>query len=791
MKKKRTMALLLACSILVPTMLGGCSKKKSEEDDGRVDLGATTVTDENSGSDVDGTDETGNQNLQLLAGPDITKQTDITFHKEISLDLRKAVPGLTSTIPDVCCCSDDSAWIYFETTAQILRFDYEGNLLRTYTLDSTEFIIDEDAFHIGYMSWQNGDLFCYSFYDGTVRKYKLNKDTGNMLFINDYEMPKISSANASPRMLGVTDDRVHIAFYGYNGASAYESVTVCSYTSDGKLTEAYSTPTDVLGGWYLGDQFYTVISEKGDPVLVAPGADGKLCKDYKLQTSQSISYTEISGTDQYIVNKEGVWKTDEGTKEWSTCILWSKTDVKWSYFNDTAQCEVSPDGQKALLFNTQGTSAVSLFVPAEDTRGNRTVIQLSGAQRDDAELMALVDAFNAENKDYYISPDFHTISLSGAMYVDGDTLLKDKYKQALAEYTRQLMQAKDGPVLFLTGDDPSEPLGTEDDFYDQKEFFQDLLPYWKKEDPKWQELFLQVPFQDAETKGTMYSIPYQLAVHGYHERTPEVPLGQVYDEVKDKSCYSDWLSYFKSHDFTYMTSTLSSEEAIYYELCNNLSHYRKADGLIGLDDPQFRALLELAQTYLRSDAANAPVRSCPTWAVVSMERDLETPAVQYKDESGNAYYLDDPMIDHPSSDGKSKMVYASSKFLISAYASEFKKQGAWEFIRFALEKNSNFKWENIKEALDAYEHPAEHGEYWAEKTGYDPMFRLDRVAPMTSEERTAFEESIRSISHIYTPDPDLYRILCEATKDYMEGNETIDQVIPKLQDRINEYLKEN
>ncbi len=790
MKKKRTMALLLACSILVPTMLGGCNKKKAEEDD-RVDLGATTITDENSGADADGTDEADNPNLQLLAGPDTDKQTDVVFHKEISLDIGKATPGLTTTIPDVCCCSNDSAWLYFQTTAQILRFDYEGNLLRTYTLDSTEFIIDEDAFYIGYMCWQNGDLFCYSAYEGGIRKYKLNKETGSVLFVAEYNPPKITAEHVTSRILGVTDDMVHIAFYAFSGLSAYESLTVCSYKSRGTLTDAYSTPPDVLGGWYLGDQFYTVISEKGEPVLVSPGADGKLSRDYKLQTSQEISYTEIIGADQYIVNKEGVWKTDAKTKEWTNIILWNETDVKWSYFNDSAQCEVSPDGQKALLYNTQGSSAFSLLVAAEDTRDDRTVVQLSGAQKDDEKLMKLVEAFNAENKDYYISLDFHTINLTGVMFVDGDTLLEDKYREALADITRKILQEKDGPVLFLTGDDPSEPQGTVNDFYDQKEFFLDLLPYWKKEDPKWQELFLQGPFQDAEAKGQMYSIPYQLAVHGYQERTPEVPLGQIYDEVKGKSSYSDWLSYLKSHDYTFMTSTISSEDAIYYELCNNLPHYRKADGLIDLEDPQFRALLELAQTYLRSDAANAPVRSLPTWAVDSMENSLGTLPVQYKDGSGNAYSLDARMIDHPSSDGESQMVYCSSKFLISAYASKTKQQGAWEFIRFVLEKNSNFSLSYIQEELDAFEHPTEHAEYWAEKTGYDPMFQLDRVVPITSEERTAFEESLRSISHIYTPDPNLYRIVCEATKDYMEGNETIDQVIPKLQTRINEYLKEN
>lgn len=814
MKKRCVMASVLACSMLFSSCLSGC-RKKSEKNDSttteteeeRIDLGSTSATSETTVSDQAAS-------LTALTCPDTSSVQNDTFYKQIKINPQKDIPTLFQTYPDLACCCDDGVWFYI-STGHFMKYDYEGKLLHSVRLSAEDRQhFEEDYYMPGDMYVQDGVPHIIYLLDGCIQDYKLDPDTGTLEHVRTYDPPIQADTILNPIIVGITEDEIYIYVDSAQGSGA---VVLASYPwivgyslKDGQVLKKQVQKCDnaeLLGGWMIDGQFHSVITNEGyamlSPLTISPSPT------HYLDHFPYPTYTTVNGSNQYIIDSKGLWVMNRDSGEWSNTFLWTNTDYDPNDYGSYrslnfygTRYKISPDGKKLLIFHPSIPESTSLFVASEDPRENRTVITLSCEAKGSEDLMKTIRAFNEENKDYYIqvayeSFDPNSYPLSPEDPIDLRTAVKSETERSLEQ-----MKAGKGPVLFVQKIlHHSSPyfVGTSEDqlfqkvhdeIFAHKEFFKDMRPLWEALDPLWRDQFIRTPYSSGSDT-PMYSVPYSVD-EVFFEDVCSLSMSQniagCFSGNQDNS-YITWLNTLnQNYKDKNLSPSYSSETMLFYMLSNDLSAFTKADGTVDLHDPQFRALLELCSTYFVHEDGQFISGIKPIFLNV---RHYPVPFIDYAyDDKAIDYRMTNKgvFMKFPSASGENNMTFVDQQFRISASASQEEVDGAWAFIRYALEKNSNLKWDRFKEGLKAFEHPSDYFDFW-KRMSLESYIEPQYILPVSQEQIESYEKTIADPDQITIPDTELYKIICEETADYMQGKESIDDAIEKLQKRINEYLK--
>ncbi len=831
MKRQRILALLLISSMLTPSMLCSCHKTgsttpasdssvgsiPSETEDERVDLGATSDTIESSVSDTDPSGQKSMSKLSAYSGPALSLQSESTYMKKDKLNLLSLDPTLGRTIPNVACCAEDGLWFYLG--GDLLHTDYDGNYIRTYHLgflnEFTE--VYDYIFRITNMFVRGDDLYLLSHDENVIKQFKLDKETGKLSFEVEYPVRQVGGDCLQADCLGMTDDEIFFSIW-YGNSSLMTSVSALAvFSTDGKFKNSVILDDNFLGCWYMDDQLSLLSSElmnreNSCNVVMAPlGAKGDITDVSYLDSPAHVRSTLVNGDDQYLIDDNGIWKMDRKTGKWSCTMLWSNSDFKLGDYDEKYKFSISPDGQKVLFYNSYAyfsiVSSVTLFTPGEDPREGRTVIPIDYADHRDREFAELISEFNKENQDYYIEPYYETLNVDAGSYRTEGVVDSRAYDEAFEKLREENLKSGKGPVLYLEENpDVNRVISViwhqssrkqNDDIFAHDEYFEDLLPLWNQEDPKWQELFLKGVMDSCRKNGHMYGLPFAISELGFYENAFQFQSGELVRAIAGEETYVGWRDYLKKNQFDSLNTEIGAEDFLFYALSQDMSYFTKEDGTVDLDDPQFRAMLEIAKDYLISyhrtyvTSTTTSAKSQRATALLTSDDPIAV-KYPYKDTTGYGSYMymgKGEKLSFPSADGSSNLIHASRLFYMAANASQEQKDGAWAFLRFIMQKSSNFSLDNISYMLDAHADPSSHEDYWAKKSDYSDLFVLDDVLPLTSQEIEAYRSYILDLDNIVIPDQKLYKIIYEEVEAYMQGKETADELIPRLQKRINEYLK--
>ncbi len=819
MKIRSALALLLVCGMLAPTLLCSCKKGGStdpgptETEDDRIDLGS--ISSENTSStDQDSTSKKV-ESLSAFEGPSLDLLKDVPFYKQIELNMLAVDPTFHSTIPEATCCLDDGVWMCIHS-GKLIQFDYEGNHLQTIELDESNPDLFDELQSILGMYYKDGalHLMTFGYEDRLVHVYAVDQTTKKMNLVIKFPSPIGYRDLGNIHLIDATEEGLHMDFWPVSLSGVVGTPTICTISYDGKLLNAVTPDSELLGGWYIDDQFHVMTLYDGtlNSIVLSRIEDkGGLYLTHYLDAPSTVWQSIVTETAQYLVDYIGIWKMDRKTNEWSCLLLWQDTDIDWSGFNNTQQVAISPDGQKIIVFNTGWDGYTTLLVPSEDPREGRTVISLSGVDRfSDHEFMGLVYEFNHTNEDYYIEIDDDSLRVDARPYRTDGIFDQITYCNALVDDLNKKLKSGQGPVLLLDdGQENNRITQTSsgpkvyksyDEVFAHKEYFRDLLPYWQKEDPAWQALYLESVSRSIGKNDHLYAVPLETSELEFSENYTALGSGKMAEALAKENSYTNLLAFLKNNEVDLLTSNMTSETFLYYALSRDLSSFRKNDGTVDLNDPQFRALLEIAGTYLISE--NNPKdfsqngNYLPKVAASLIHSDLVNMSVEFRDPYGGPsfYYPDTTgrQIAFPSaSGGNTGLVHASRQFRISSSATREQADGAWAFIRFSLEKNSNFKLSIIQETLDAFEHPTNHRDYWYAIFQEDLIYDPANIVPLPHEKVAECEQKIRNHEEIVMPDAELYTIVLEETSGYMKGTESADETIARLQKRINQSLAGN
>ena len=831
MKSKRILALLLISSMLTPAMLCSCKTKggssttktsdssigtiPSETDDERPDLGASSETNESSVSETDPSGQKTMSQLSAYSGPALSLQSESTYLKGNKIDILACDRTLRRTIPEVACCAEDGLWFLF-FGGELLHTDYEGNHIRTYQLgflnEFTE--VYDYILEISNMYVRGDDLYLLSHTEKELKQLKLDKESGKLSFDVDYPVAQIGGDCSKAEFLGMTDDEIFFSIMYENSSIMSYLSALAVFSPDGKFKNSVILDDNFLGCWYMDDQLSLLFTEQMNAenscniVMARAGAKGDITNVSYLDSPSHVRSAIVCGSDQYLVDDNGIWKMDTKTGKWSNTMLWSNSDFNFGDFDKKFKFSVSPDGQKVLLYNSSSNcsivSSVSVFTPGEDPREGRTVIPIAYADHRDTEFAKLMTEFNKENQDYYIETYYETLDVDAGQYRTEGVVDSQAYDAAFAKLQEENLRSGKGPVLYLEENPDVDRVISaiwrqsswkqDDDIFAHDEYFEDLLPLWDQEDPKWQELFLKSVIDSCRKNGHMYGLPFAISELGFYENAFQFQSGELVRALVGDESYAGWLDYLKKNQFDSLNTEIGAEDFLFYALSHDLSYFTKEDGTVDLDDPQFRAMLEIAKDYLISyhrtyiTSTSTSTKSKRATALLT-SYDPVAVKFSYKDTTGYADYKymgKGERLSFPSADGGSNLIHASRLFYMAANASQEQKDGAWAFLRFIMQKNSNFNLDNISYMLDAHADPSTHEDYWLKKSDYYDTFVLDDVLPLSSQEIEAYRSYIMDLDNIVIPDQKLYAIIYEEVEAYMQGKESADELIPRLQKRIND-----
>ena len=731
MKIRSALALLLVCGMLTPTLLCSCKKGgstdpgPSETEDDRIDLGS--ISSENTSSKSQDSTSKKVGSLSAFEGPSTDLQKEVPFYKQIKLDILAADPTFSHTIPTATCCLDDGIWMCVGS-GKLIQFDYEGNHLQSIELDKTNPVLYDELLSILGMYYRDGTLhlmtFCYE--DKLIHVYAVDLATKKLNLVIKFPSPIGYRDLGNIHLIDATDEGLHMDFWPVTLSGVVGAPTICTLSYDGELLNAVTPDAEFLGAWYIDDRFYVMTLSDGTLNSIALSRveeKGGLSRTHYLDAPSTVWQSIVTETAQYLCDNIGIWKMDRSNNEWSCVLLWRDTDIDWSGFNGTQQVAISPDGRKIMIFNTGWDGYTSLLLPSEDPREGRTVVSLSGVDRFiDHEFMGSVYEFNHTNEEYYIEIYDESLEVDARPYRTDGILDLAAYRSALVDDLNKKLKSGQGPVLLLDeGQESNRILQSSsgpkvyksyDEVFSHKEYFQDLLPYWQKEDPAWQALYLEAVTRSIGKKDHLYAMPLETYELEFSENYTALGSGKMVDILSKDNSYKNLLSFLKNNDVDLLTSSITSETFLYYALSRDLSSFRTSNGTVDLDDPQFRALLEIAGTYLLSENNPKDFSSngnyLPKVAATLLHSELVNLSIEFRDPYGGTSIVFPEgtsfRIAFPSASalsGENSLVYVSRQFRISASTTPEQADGAWAFIRFMLEKNSNFKLENLSLVLDA------------------------------------------------------------------------------------------
>ena len=224
------------------------------------------------------------------------------------------------------------------------------------------------------------------------------------------------------------------------------------------------------------------------------------------------------------------------------------------------------------------------------------------------------------------------------------------------------------------------------------------------------------------------------------------------------------------------------------------------DGQVNFDTPEFRALAEFTAANINNSLENED--DYYNYGYYSEDEDGAASISYISDINGyftNIINKNNRLLGLPSSDGRGPVIYESDSVAISAMTQY--PDACREFVSVLLGESSqdiyaayeipvnrtSFNTISVK-CIEGHNSEIElmlriYDEALLNSFGYDTQLMDESNIP-------AFEEFVDSIDSFYINDASINAIIREEMPSFFEGQKSLDQIIPVLNDRVSTVLTE-
>lgn len=546
---------------------------------------------------------------------------------------------------------------------------------------------------------------------------------------------------------------------------------------------------DSKGNMYLN--YYNSEFTKQFAKKIDPAAFDLATEEIELSGSMYNYYSFMPGTgdvDFYVTNQEGVSTYSFGDEEPKLIMNYIDSDFSGNSINN--MCPIDETSFVGSYYGMEDSAtSVALFtkVNPEDIVDKQVI--LYGCDYIDYNIKRHIMEFNKENEKYRVQVKDYSVYNSMDDYMAGNTQLNN---DILAGNTPDILQLNANMAI---------------DSYMSKGLFEDLNPYFEKDEELNKEDFLVNLFDAVSVNGKLYQIFPCFSVQTVLGKTKYVgeKIGWNFDDLNaamekmPEGCVSFAemtralmlniaISMGKGDYVNIETGECSFESQEFMQLLEFINQFpEEIDYATLYDDENYYASY---QTIYREDRALL----------------MNTGFYRYKDYNSTVkaqFGEDVTMIGFPVKEGSGNVFMTQMAMTMSSKSAV--KDGAWEFMRYFLTdefQTSDNIWGfpvSLK-ALEALEKAAQEKEFFinqetGEKEEYDETRWVNDVEviidPMTAEEAKEFTGFLKTLDREYNVDNELINIITEEAAPYFNGQKSVEEVAKIIQSRVQIYVNEN
>lgn len=557
------------------------------------------------------------------------------------------------------------------------------------------------------------------------------------------------------------------------------------------------------GNVYVGYMNYT--SEGGSNVLAALDFDGKkLGESYPGFLDTNGNGGKLSAgmdSDFLAYDQNCVYEYSLESKEAVKLLTWLDCDMDGSSVNSVSY---GADGTFLVLLRDweSGTAELAKMkkVRTEDIAKRENIT--FGVLYNDNGLSRKIVEFNKNNTKYRVRIK---------AYMDLNNLTEDSYRDALTNFTNDLISGNGPDIIDLEGMDIENLV--------EKGVLEDLRPYLKSSTVVSEKDVFPEILQGATYGDVLAYIPTSFVLNTLAAKASLV------GEEPGWTC-KEMMELSKSHPNADLLEYIDKETALNLILMLGKNHFIDSEkNECHFDTDEFKQVLQFAGTFpeeISYDQRLTPFRLADDSLLVATADIYDFREVQ----SVLAYFGEEKVtfIGYPTFDGgNGSIVIPSNSYGI--FSKSECKEGAWEVLEMLLDVDVENDWsfwgfstliskyEKQKEAALQVEYVYdENGEILLDENGepvyeggsgwtmvgddgeeWSYQYRPIKAEEVELVERLLTNATVLDVNSVYgmNADSEIGKIIKEEASAYFKGSKSADEVASIIQNRINLYLKEN
>lgn len=500
----------------------------------------------------------------------------------------------------------------------------------------------------------------------------------------------------------------------------------------------------------------------------------------------------VYGIGAAIINGDGVYSVNFETQTIDPLFMFSDSNVNQYDVSNFTPVKITeeeciftglpslPDIGAASMLNTR--ALVYTFNRADSNPNEgKTIIEVASVQDFSYALCNAVCEFNNTSEDYFIKL---TSKYNLDKYDDEETE-EENYMaasdNAVTTLSNQLaidLMAGEGPDVIINASSLNM-LNNSDYLVDMSGFVEQNFGG---------DQYFTNLFEARKIDGALYQIPLAVSVVGISTSVDNVDADQEgftfeqYEQFVEGPC--NGVNPFSGNQID-----------VFIQLADCMQDSFITDGHVDFDTPEFRALAE----FVRDNIYDNPESDDYGF----YEENSGDASVSYiSDIAGyfqNVVSKNNRILGLPTYDGRGPVVYECDSVAVSALTQY--PEACNEFVSVLLSEAS-------QEIYGVYQIPVNRNAFNTISSKYieacnaeiELMLRIYNEAMLASfgvntqmmdeSSITEFEEFVGGISNSYNNDGSINSIIREEIPSFLEGQKTLDEIIPLLNDRVNTVLEE-
>lgn len=501
----------------------------------------------------------------------------------------------------------------------------------------------------------------------------------------------------------------------------------------------------------------------------------------------------VEGIGSAVINDDGVYSVNFDTQTIEPLFLFSDSNVNQYDVSSFTPVKITEEEciftgvptlpDRSSSSSISSTALVYTFNRA-DTNPNagKTIISVASVQDFSYALCNAVCEFNNTSEDYFIklTSKYNLDKYNDEAEDSGDNYMaaNDNATTTLSNQLAIDLMAGEGPDVIINASSLNM-LNNPDYLTDMSEFVQTNFG----DDAYYTNLF-----EARKIDGALYQIPLAVSIVGISTSANNVEADQVgftfeqYEQFVEGPC--NGVSPFSGN-----------QTDVFIQLADCMQDSFIHDGDVDFDTPEFRALAE----FVRDNIYESPESDDYGY----VEESSDDASVTYI--SDIATYFDsiasknNTVLGLPSYDGRGPVVYDCDSVAVSAMTEH--PEACNEFVSVLLGESS-------QDIYGAYQIPVNRNSFNTIAEQYieshnaeiELMLRIYNEAMLSSfgystqtmDESSipVFAEFVGGISNSYNNDGSINSIIREEIPSFLEGQKTLEEIIPLLNDRVNTVLDE-